>query len=63
MNNTLIGILRDSIVLLRGPDGSYLVRRNGGHPKVGNSGHVLFFCGSCIDYHKGTVRNWDHKES
>ena len=30
-----------------------------GYPKVRNSGHVFL----CVDYHKGTGRNWDHKES
>ena len=34
-----------------------------GNPKAGNTGHVIFFGGSCMEHHKETGKNWDHKES
>ena len=33
-----------------------------GNPKAGNSGRFFVVCGSCIEHHKETGRNWDHKE-
>ena len=67
MNKTLIGILRDSIGLLRGPHGPYVFLRNGvSTDEIFGQAIVAMFSfvgGICIQHHEGTGRNWDHKES